>query len=175
MIIDYIDDQRGELKVEVSNNENKESIRTAQLCTQLGQLVIGLVTLALLVISTVSLTYSFLPQIHAKIGEIGILRAYGESRWFIVNRFLMEVALTCVAGFALAILLYSGLVLPYLNALAVERAPTLFEANAGGPLVVEPSGIFYSLIAFGCSLLFVGLVVTKKVRMSPSALLRMAD
>lgn len=174
-IVDYVEGRRGNLLVEVSNKENKESIRTAQLSTRLGQLVIGLVTLALLVISTVSLTYSFMPQIHAKIGEIGILRAYGESRWFIVNRFLLEVALTCVAGFALAIALYSGVFLPWLNAFAVDRAPKLFASAAEGPLVVEPLGVVYSLVAFGCSLFFVGLVVLKKVRMSPSALLRMAD
>ena len=173
-IIEYIEKNNDEFKVRITNKKSKETIATVQKGNEILEIVIGLINIAFTIISVLCLLFSFIPQVQGKLGEIGILRAYGSKRTFIYSRFLIEMVATCLVGFAAAsalmIMLLAGA-----NDIAIAQLPDLFANTTQGPLLYEMKGVLFSLIAGGAATILVLGLIYINVKKTPSELLRMAD
>ena len=174
-IIEYIDSNNDELRLRISNRKSKETITTVEKGTRLLAYVIGAIAIVFTLISLLCLLFSFMPQVQNKLGEMGILRAYGSRRSFIYCRFLLEILVTCIAGFVFATAICNWLVLPKLNQFAATQLPDLFAAVGDGPLLYEIHGVGGSLVVIVIAMLLVAGLIHSKLKKAPADLLRMAD
>ena len=174
-IIEYIDSNNEELRLRISNRKSKETITTVAKGTRLLGYVIGAIAIVFSIISLLCLLFSFMPQVQNKLGEMGILRAYGSQRSFIYCRFLLEILATCIVGFLVATAICTMYLFPMLNQKAADYLPDLFKDVTSGPLMYELWGVYGSLGVIILALILVAWLIHSKLRKSPADLLRMAD
>jgi ABC-type antimicrobial peptide transport system permease subunit len=136
--------------------------------------VVAVVAAMFLLSSLIGVTYSFISLLQRKLGEIGILRAYGASRQFILGRFALEVLAVCCLGAVASCLLFAQVVLPVMNRHLREMFPSLFEVQSQ-LLTFGASSIWISAGVLVLALIVVGLIVWMHIRRKPAELLGMRE
>lgn len=170
-VVAYLEAHRDTLKVRVMNADKLETVRNVIRTASLGTRVVYIVTIMFLCTCLVAIAYSFVVMLHRKLGEIGILRAYGASRRFVFSRFALEITGVCVFGAALSALLFFGVMLPRLSRMATEMYPDVFTTEVRKLLVFSPMFVWTSLGIVGLVGLVVSLLTWFQVRRSPADLL----
>jgi len=173
-VLDHVERCETSLAIKATNAQNKQYVRTVQRSSELGALVIGSVSAALMLMGLISLAYSFIPTIQRKLGEIGILRAYGGGLGMIVARFLLELLAVASLGLGLATGAWRSWLLPALNGWARSLAPDVFGITSSGPLDFEVGGVVASLLVMTVAIAIVGGVAYVRLRRPPADLVSMS-
>jgi len=173
-LLEYLTENRATLKVRVLNATNLEFVRTVQRTASLGTKGVLVVLGMFVVTCLVAISYSFLAMLQRKLGEIGILRAYGASRGFVFSRFALEIVGVCVFGAVGASLFFYELVLPWLNKQAAQMFPAIF---GGDERVLTYSHLYVglSVVIVVAAVFWVGLMVWLYIRHTPAQLLSMKE
>ncbi len=172
-ILAYLEQRRDSLKVRVLNATNLEFVRTVLLSTAFAERVISCIALMFLLSCLTGIGYSALALIQRKIGEVGILRAFGAKKSFIAGRFVLEFTAICLLAACTAWNLLNNLILPWANARLIELSPAFRDETLILRCGVESVGA--AVLIWLVTVVVVLLVITKHIRECPSTLLSMRD
>lgn len=174
-LLKYLAANRNTLKIHVIDPDNKKEVGlTALLMASMGVKGVSWVLFMFVCTCLVAVAYSFLAMLQRKLGEIGILRAYGASRRFVLSRFVMEIFSVCILGCIVTSLLFFEFVLPWLNDRARQMFPEEFKEGTSLP-AYSPLYIGISSGILVMTLLVVGVMVWRYVRRPPAQLLSMRE
>jgi len=171
-ILSYID-RHPELKVRVLNATNLEFVRTILLSISFGKEILLTVSAIFLLSCLMGIAYSFIALVQKKIGELGILRAFGSTRAFVLSRFCVEILGVCVTGALFAWCALEWWILPRING-HLHALSSVFR-DEGLMLRCGSESLYVAVGTWVLVTLVVVLVIWTRIGQCPSKLLSMNE